>query len=816
MNRQTCFPLVTLLLLLAPLLAGFGPPRQQDVAIQITLDAGYGHRYRENMWTPLLLTLSNDGPDVRGELRVRAENNVGLNATTYSTPLELPRQARKQVFLYVSLGSFARQILVELVNEAGEVLAQVDSQLLPASRGDVISAVVTDAPGGSVDLTGIDVGPGESFQVNWPVEAIPPQADALLGVDVMVFSDVDTGRLSVAQQAAIADWVLAGGHLIVSGGPNYRLTTAGLADLLPLTITGTTTVDDLTPLAAFAGRYADSLAEPDVILAVGTLRPGAKVLVQVDGLPVLVRRYYGDGLVDYLAADPNLAPFRRWGDADTLWEALVITPRQVPSWSRGFQDWSLARRVIQQTPGFDLPTTLQMCGMLAVYIAVIGPLNYIVLRVLGRRELAWLTIPVLVIVFSVIAYVTGFNLRGTRATLNRLSVVQVWAEVDRAQVDGLVGLLSPRRSTYQIAASPNLTLRTLPDDSPGAGGFTPMLAATRIEETGLYAAVDVLVDASFVAGFVSSGFADQPPRVSGQATLTYGPGAGARVAGTVTNTTGFRLEDAVVLARGAFQHLGALEPGASVAFSLPLTTRQSAPLSLVHDQSFSAYFDGRDLTAQDVLGPGYSASAYYSPSPTLEERTVRQRQDFLMAIAPDRDFSGGRGDRVFLLGWGGPSPLEITLEGAAWTPEDTTLYIFELPLTVADTDGEVVISPGFSTWMILDETTAFGATPYNLTINGSEQVAFRFMPLPTAQLANVTRLDIMLRRTSFSDASIYLWDWSSQEWAPIPLATGVRTTLRDVDAFVGPGNAVQIMAIPNNVNSAVTYQQFDITWHGTF
>jgi hypothetical protein len=200
----------------------------------------------------------------------------------------------------------------------------------------------------------------------------------------------------------------------------------------------------------------------------------------------------------------------------------------------------------------------------------------------------------------------------------------------------------------------------------------------------------------------------------------------------------------------------------------------------------------------------------------VRDRTIRQRQDFLLAVAPDRDFSGGRGDRVFLVGWGGPSPLEFTLEGAAWIPEDMTLYVFELPLTVAEAEGEVTISPGFSTWMTLAETTTVAATPYNLTINGSEQVAFRFTPLPTAQLAEVTRLDLTLWRTSSYDATIYLWDWSAEEWTPVDLLAGVRTTLEDPVNFVGPYNAVQIMAVPNDIMSPVSYRQFDVTWHGTF
>jgi hypothetical protein len=805
-----------LLCVLAPFTAGFGPPRQDESPITIQLDAGYGLRFRGDQWLPLRLTLSNDGPDVRGSLRVRSESNPGLSATTYSTPIDLPNQSRKQVFLYISIQSFARQVMVELVDAEGEVLATQGSQLLPANPADILTAVVTDSPSGSIDLSGIDLGGGESYQANWTVENLPPRADSLQGLDVIFFSDVDTGRLSLEQQRALRDWVLSGGHLIVSGGPNYRLTTAGLIDLLPVEITGTATLGDLSPLAAFAGRVEDSLVEPDVIVATGTLIPGAQSLVQVQDTTVLARRTWGEGFVDFLAADPGLAPFRRWRSAEDLWAALIVVPYQIPSWSSGVQDWSTARTVVQETPGFDLPTALQMIGLLLIYIVVIGPVNYVVLVLIRRREWAWFTIPLLVVAFSVISYFTGFSLRGTRATLNRLSLIQVWPGESRAQVDGLVGVLSPRRGVYQLSAPEGFTLRPLPEDTGGVGGFSPVQLATQIEQASVFNVRDLLVDASFVAGFVTSGYIDNAPQVGSDVTLIYNENGSAHVQGTVTNTTGFPLEDAVLLVRGGFQHLGTLEPGAQAGFDLPLTSRQSAPLSLVNNEEGGFYFERLDLTAQDVLGPGYNATSYYDPSPELRARRLRQRQDFLRAIAPDADFSGGRGDRVYLVAWGGESPLDLTLEGAALVYEDMTAYVFALPVGVDAPEGPLTITPGFSTYVTLPDTTTIGARPYDLSVNMGEQAAFRFIPLPTAILNDVTRIDVTVRRTSSAPAFIYVWDWIAENWVQLDPGGDIRTTIDTPDRYLGPSNAVEVLVVPDNLAGFADFGQIDVTWHGTF
>lgn len=812
MRRRTILSLAVLLLL-APLLTGFGPPRQSDSPITLQLEAGYGRRYRPDTWTPLLLSVANDGPDISGTLRVRPENNAGLDATTYSTPIDLPQQSRKQVFLYVSLQSYARQIQVELVDTNGNILATASSQLAVANPQDVLAAVITDAPGGSVDLTTAVLGSGQTYQHNWSVEDLPAEPDALAALDVMIFTDVDTGRLSVGQAQAIADWTLSGGHLIVTGGPNYRLTAAGLADLLPLTPSGSTTVDDLTPLAAFAGRSGDSLQEPDVILATGTLQPGADVLVAAGDEPLLIRQRYGAGLVDYLTADPALAPFRRWLNRAALWDALIFVSHQQPSWAAGVQDWMMADRVVRQSPGFALPSALEMFGMLIVYILVIGPVNYIVLRLIGRREFAWFTIPVIVVLFAVLAYITGFSLRGTQATLNRLTVVQVWAGQDRARVDGLVGVLSPRRTTYDISAGEGLTLRPLPEVD-GGGGFAAVMATIDITQGTRYTADNVLVDASVIAGFASSGYVDGAPQIEGGAIIAP-DAAGTHIQGQVVNTTGFELADAAVLVSGGVQHLGTLDPGASASFDLRLLATESAPLSLVSGDDTRLVFDNLELTTQDVMGPNYFANRYYAPTNVPEQLLLHQRQNLISALAYDRDFSGGRGDRVFLFGWAKTSPLAMELEGAGWAPDDVTLYIFELPVTRETASDAVMIPSGLATWATTRDTTVIGGTPYNLTVNGTEQAGFRFTPLPGAQLAEVSRLDIFARRTSPGGARVAVKNWETNTWEPV-MMEGMRASLTDSAPYLGPGGAVEVLIIPDDVNAFVSFAEIGVRWHGTF
>ena len=82
--------------------------------------------------------------------------------------------------------------------------------------------------------------------------------------------------------------------------------------------------------------------------------------------------------------------------------------------------------------------------LLGAYILLIGPINYLVLRRLDRREWAWVTMPVLIVVFAVGAY--GFGIAAARQRRHRQR-----------------GRHRPRRAGRDRGSRPGLPRRLLAD-----------------------------------------------------------------------------------------------------------------------------------------------------------------------------------------------------------------------------------------------------------------------------------------------------------------------------------------------------------------
>lgn len=193
------------------------------------------------------------------------------------------------------------------------------------------------------------------FQPNHvAAERFPATAEELGRYDVVVLSDIGAntlllprsvfleGRPTPNRLRVLADWVRAGGALLMVGGylsfsgieakANYRATP--LADVLPVTMEPGDDREE-TPQGV---RPHVVLRHPAVARIAGDLpailgfqrlwtRPAAETLIAVDGRPLLAVGAAGQGRVAAFASDmgPHWLPpeFLEWEGYDPLWQDLV-------------------------------------------------------------------------------------------------------------------------------------------------------------------------------------------------------------------------------------------------------------------------------------------------------------------------------------------------------------------------------------------------------------------------------------------------------------------------------------------------------------
>jgi hypothetical protein len=670
--------LVGLPLTLFVLLAAAQAARSRaQPAITLAAEAGFDGYYKDNHLVPVRVTVENSGPDLEASLqiRLRRQNN---SETVYQQPVSLPTTSRKAFTLYIFPESFfvGSNLGVSLRVDEREVAA-TNARLDSIRSTDRLYGILAGDPSAFNLLAAIEPSNRQAFVAQLRPEALPDHSAALEALDVIIVSDLDGGLIPPAAARAMRDWVSEGGHLLVSGGQNWRKTAQGLGELLPLSPNNAANIDDLEVIQDFA--KARAALDGPLFVSTGRLAPQAEILIGDVDLPLVARSRFGQGTVTYLGMDPSQQPLKNWEGLESFWRELLQTSHEEPSWLSGIQYFESAAQAVATLPNLPAPSAWLFCGFLGLYVAALGPANYFLLRKFKRRELAWLSIPGLVILFSVLAVITGSRMRGTQPILNRMAVVQAWPQAGHARVDGLVGLFSPRRATYRLELDPPFLAHPIPSENPVSGGsWIVQQGSERVAVPEIRTEVGALQAVS-VRGTLPT------PEITHD--LEFRPEQGAAaLEGTVTNQSGLNFRDAVLIAYGQVQHLGELMAGG--ARDIRLTNLDAAPA----DQT--APDPGPDPGAPPGRGPlvfeqegDFLTMQILGTSAFFEDRETYRRYLLLDSLWSTAPADAAAGDGVYLLGWTDAAAIPAEISGQGAKSVDLTLYIIALNASTQESDS---------------------------------------------------------------------------------------------------------------------------------
>jgi len=289
----------------------------------------------------------------------------------------------------------------------------------------------------------------------------------LAGYTTIVVDQFDTASLSQTQVQALRDFVGFGGTLIVAGGSGWRRSIAPLpADLLPMR-PQTTATASLAPLAAASGAAADAREVP---VATGSLAPGARSLFDgAGGVPLVAELADGAGRVIELAYDPSgdgtdQTPYAALGWTQALGRGIDQVPGSGPMATSLLGPDPTFTALLPAADSAPLPPLWLMGLLILVYLGIVGPLGYVVVRRrLARPALFWLSVPVTAALFTGAFYAAGSALQGDLQD-HEIQVIRVGTG-QSVNVLEYHRVLFLHRGEHQVVPAPNtlvapLTLET--------------------------------------------------------------------------------------------------------------------------------------------------------------------------------------------------------------------------------------------------------------------------------------------------------------------------------------------------------------------
>ena len=622
-----------LLLLLVPSV------QAQADTVTWTVVPGFNGTFKNGAWIPVTITVANNGNDVRGRLEWRWQGA----GTRFTQTVELPRGANKRLVLPVVAESFGGDATLTLYDGPRTVIKQERVRFNQVDLNSLVVGVLSEASNPLAELADMPsvMGSGTHL-VRLDTGTLPDRWELLQSLDMLFVHDIDSSAWSAEQRGAIASWVADGGQLVVGG--DRAETAAGLDAITPGGIDEI--VRDL-PLQALADGTSWRLRDPASTVRALALAPrdDAHVLASgPGGEPLLLRRAHGNGQV--VQAAFNLAALSAQGDVVRLWETVLPQSGAQPLWA---QLRSNGQWVLQQSlalPALRLPSAWSVFGFLALYVALVGPLNYLLLRRFDRREWAYITVPLTAVLFTLAAYGLGAAGRGGSASATALTVVRAASGSPSGQGLSYVGLFSPVRRAYDVGLGPE----TLAGNAaPIFGGPREALEVVRTE-----ASVDLpgfLVDVGSMRALMVER-ALQVPEVH----IMLASAPGDRVVATIENRSSAPLEDVALLSGEHAQKLDDFSPGERREVELerngfvPQLPFRSGGV-IRRDEALNALRSSFFVPPDMMAPPDRGGVAMAQPVPA---------------------------QNVTLVAWTGDPSLDLRLDGSPFEVQGDTLYMWSV------------------------------------------------------------------------------------------------------------------------------------------
>lgn len=477
--------------------------------VELSVRAGLGRLAVSNWmgsWVPFRVSLANQGPPVAGKLIVHCESSPNPNPQVreYVKEIQLPTGSRQlhEIAAFLNSGEspivrlksgdrviaettvrvertygISDQLEIAVVDTDSTTLNNISStQIVRApNREPFMSpgrAAVTQpepdaqpaSPQNPQNRRGRPGAPGFGRPV--PVahltviaaEDLPREFISYDQLEAVVIGDAPLNQLTEDQARALRLWVASGGLLIVTGAADVAgMRAIGLASMLPVEPRGTATAASLPELNEIYGPF-DSADRLTMMTALPG--PDARVLLGASDRPIVAEKSYGSGLIRFVAMNPKLNPYRAWTASKDLWTDLLLPaaeakPRHINWITFGRRGNSSSNRWGVQGFLFHLaeiapPSPRYVLLFLLAYVLALGPVNYLVLRWKRKIDLAWLTIPAVVITFAIVSLTVAQIGRGGASILADASLVELHQREGIARVTSGLLMMPATKRTQEV------------------------------------------------------------------------------------------------------------------------------------------------------------------------------------------------------------------------------------------------------------------------------------------------------------------------------------------------------------------------------
>lgn len=601
-------------------------PIEKEVGTdRFTLDVniGFDGAYVVQQITPVRGTITNVGEDFTGELQVKAftyENGEMQYSkyAIYAQPMTLAKGTTKQVSMDIGMSTIRRSVQISLVDTNGNVVFLQNVPVEAVSPDAIVFGVLTEQPTqlqyfSQIQTLYTEENMNQVFFLN--ADTFPDSEGVLANFHAIVIDDFDTTTLRPEQIDVLRSWVDRGGLLILGTGAHAQKVLSGL-DFLPVQIGESTQLSQVTDITGNTLTFSTPLQ------VTALQAEGLQSVWSSGQTPLTSKLSYGGGTVLLHHFALGLAPFSALAERADVLETLYLQIAANAFSNRVYFDWNQMQYSADRFPALSSGQIWMIFGVVLVYIVVVGPVLYLVLKKKDRREWGWVAIPALSILFMAAMFVFTRQSVYQNSLLNTAAIVECEQGSTQAKASVAFAMKSPQQGAVTFRSENNIPIQpTIDNGWYGDRAYTSELEYKVV--TGENTEVTFYDNMAWASNVLyASKIFDLGGTIESSVHLQDD-----KIQGELNNQTNVAFEDVVLDVGGIVVRIGALGAGETKAIEIPVTETM---LQQGYDSN-QLFFDGTSPLGSVQRGDHSREEAY----------RLRYESNLFEQVYYNSDFSGG-------------------------------------------------------------------------------------------------------------------------------------------------------------------------------
>ncbi|WDV07589.1 DUF7408 domain-containing protein [Lysinibacillus irui] len=599
---------ITALTLLIMLVISFMLPSAQASAattLEVKATAGISGKAKYQSVVPLQVTVKNNGADFSGDMAINSANSYEA-ASAMVVPIDIAAGEEKTFTFYLDgLADYSYSeadlfAFYEGSIEKGKKIAYKGTKRLQSNFLDPSSTFIYTLTDKSDRLsaflrlsTFVAQSNVEVFNINQLKDyTFPEDSQGLAMANVIVVDEVAIADLSQKQQESLLKWVQDGGTLLLGAADQIDATAGILKDYLPLSLSQEMTSISAEALTKLSG--GGIFTQPISVYAAKTNEGSLPVLTENNAV-LAAKKAVGSGEVIQTAfslgdqplssMDGYAALIAKMIDVQSISQQGMMRQGQSP-----FDQISYELRNINELfPSFEVSVGYMLI-VIILYILIIGPILYFVLKKMDKREHAWWVIPSISIVLSIVLFIVGAKDRIVQPQVQQSAFYKVNED---SSVNGyyVESILTNRSGDFVVNADKNTTAVALRSYNNFTGTMGALHESSYIKENANGSTL-TLRDLSYwsVQSFAGKSSAQNIGKMDIDITLKN-----EKLSGTVKNNFPFALKDVTLISGVKEVKLGDIEANGTLQVDKELKTTV-----LQKPSSFNSYNYSYPSTKDEV------------------------------------------------------------------------------------------------------------------------------------------------------------------------------------------------------------------------